>query len=472
MKKTTNNSEAVLAKNDELVVVIDDLGSEGEGIAHVDGYALFVKDALPGDEVRVKVMKAKKNYGYARMMEIIKPSPSRVVPRCSVARQCGGCQIQHLAYEQQLVYKVNKIKNCLVRLGKFPSEQISEIMEPILGMEEPFYYRNKAQFPVGRDKNGKLVTGFYASRTHSIIDAPDCYIQAKVNKQILDIILCFMEEFQIEPYDEKSHKGLVRHILTRVGYTTGEVMVCLILNGTKLPNADILIERLQAVEGIKSISINVNKEKTNVILGSVVKTLWGSEYITDYIGEIKYQISPLSFYQVNPVQTTKLYKTALEYAELTGNEVVWDLYCGIGTISLFLAKQAKEVYGVEIVPEAINDAKRNAEINGIENAEFFVGAAEDVLPEKYAQSNGKMYADVIVVDPPRKGCDETLLQTILNMAPKKIVYVSCDPATLARDLRFLCDGGYELRKVRGCDMFGHSGHVETVVKLVRKNEMI
>lgn len=456
-----------ISKNDEFEIEIDDIGTEGEGIAHLDGYALFIKDAIPGDVVRVKVIKTKKNYGYGRLLEVVKPSKNRVEPVCPVARQCGGCQIQHLAYDAQLAYKENKIKNCLIRLGKFPKEQIDSIMEPIMGMEEPYYYRNKAQFPVGRNKEGELVTGFYASRTHSIIPATHCAIQNKRNEIILETVLDFMKQYQIEPYDETTHKGLVRHILTRVGYHTGEIMVCLILNGTSLPHSEVLINRLTAIEGMKSISINVNKEKTNVILGSKVKTLWGEDYIVDYIGSIKYQISPLSFYQVNPLQTQKLYQTALDYAGLSGNEIVWDLYCGIGTISLFLAQQAKMVYGVEIVPEAIADANRNKEFNHIENVEFFVGASETVLPQKYKESGGTMSADVIVVDPPRKGCDGALLQTILDMAPERVVYVSCDPATLARDLRFLCDGGYELVKVRGCDMFGHSGHVETVVLLCR-----
>lgn len=459
----------VINKNDEFELEIDDIGTEGEGIAHIDGYALFIKDAIPGDVVRVKVIKAKKNYGYGRLVEIVKPSKDRVQPVCPVARQCGGCQIQHLAYDAQLAYKENKIKNCLVRLGKFPKEQIDEIMEPLMGMEEPYHYRNKAQFPVGRNKEGELVTGFYASRTHSIIPATHCAIQDKRNEEILNAVLEFMKEFGIEPYDEGTHTGLVRHILTRVGYHTGEIMVCLVLNGKNLPHQDVFVERLAKIDGMKSISINVNREKTNVILGNKVKTLWGTDYIVDSIGTIQYQISPLSFYQVNPVQTQKLYQTALDYAGLTGNEIVWDLYCGIGTISLFLAKQAKMVYGVEIVPEAIADANRNKEFNQIKNVEFFVGASETVLPEKYRESGGKMSADVIVVDPPRKGCEVSLLQTILDMGPQRVVYVSCDPATLARDLRFLCDGGYELKKVRGCDMFGHSGHVETVVQLVRAN---
>jgi 23S rRNA (uracil1939-C5)-methyltransferase len=472
-RKINNQNEGVnsapYTKNEELQVTIDAIGSEGEGIAHVNGYTLFIKDTLIGDEALVKVIKTKKNYGYARLEKILTPSPHRVEPRCAVARQCGGCQLQHLDYEEQLRYKENKVKDCFKRIGHF-GDEIDVMMEPIIGMDEPYYYRNKAQFPVGRDKEGRVVTGFYASRTHSIIDTPHCYIQAKVNDSLLGIIKTFLQEEGIEPYNEETHTGLVRHILTRVGFVTGEIMVCLVLNGKRLPNHEKLVKELEKVEGMTSISININTEKTNVILGPTCKTLWGQDYITDYIGEIKYQISPLSFYQVNPIQTKKLYETALEYADLSGNEVVWDLYCGIGTISLFLAKKAKQVYGVEIVPQAIDDAKNNAKINNITNAEFFVGAAEEVMPEKYKQSSESMSADVVVVDPPRKGCDEALLNTIVLMKPKRVVYVSCDPATLARDCRFLNDHGYEIKRIRAVDQFAHSTHVETVVLMSRKDK--
>ncbi len=450
-----------LKKNDILTVIIQDLGSEGEGIAKVEGYPIFIKDAVPNDVVKIKIIKAKKTYGYGRVEEIIEPSKDRVEPKCPVARQCGGCSLQHYSYEKQLEYKQNKVKNCLERIGGLVG--IEEKMEPILGMEEPWYYRNKAQFPVGKNKDGKIVTGFYAGRTHSIIDNTHCYIQAKINETILEMIKEFLQEYQIAPYEEESHQGLVRHILTRVGFVTGEIMVCLVLNGEVLPNADKLIERLIKIDGMKSISINSNKEKTNKILGNKVITLWGSDTITDYIGDVKYQISPLSFYQVNPIQTKVLYKKALEYAQLKGEETVWDLYCGIGTISLFLAQKAKQVYGVEIIPEAIEDARKNAKLNGMDNVEFFVGKAEDVLPEQYEKN--KVYADVIVVDPPRKGCDETLLNTMVTMQPKRIVYVSCDPATLARDLKILCANGYEVEKVQVVDQFGHTAHVETVCLL-------
>ena len=326
--------------------------------------------------------------------------------------------------------------------------------------------RNKAQFPVGRNKEGRIVTGFYAGRTHAIIENRDCALGIPQNKDVLDRVIAHMEKYNIAPYDEATGKGLVRHIFVRYGFFTGELMVCLIINGQDLPHQRELVEKLCEIPGMTSISLNMNKKRSNVILGDKVKTIWGEDYITDKIGDISYEISPLSFFQVNPKQTWKLYSKALEYADLHGEETVWDLYCGIGTISLFLAQKAKFVRGVEIVPAAIEDAKRNAQINHIENVEFFVGKAEEVLPREY-EKNG-VYADVIVVDPPRKGCDEMLLKTILKMQPKRVVYVSCDSATLARDLRFLCDNGYELKKVCGVDQFPQTVHVETVCLLSRK----
>lgn len=456
--------EQVVKKNDLVEITIEDIGADGEGIGKYQGYTLFVKDTTVGDRAKVKVMKANKNYGFARLMELVEPSAYRVEPRCPIAAQCGGCQLQHMDYAKQLEYKENKVRNCLTRIGGFQEFN----MEPIVGMEEPFYYRNKSQFPVGKRKDGGVAIGFYAGRTHSIIDTDHCYIGAKVNVDILKFMRNFIETYHIEPYDEENHRGLLRHILTRVGYRTGEVMVCLIINGNDIPHKEELIKGLQEIPGMKSICLNINKEKTNVILGDAIVPLWGETYITDYIGDIAYRISPLSFFQVNPIQTKKLYDIALEYADLHGDEVVWDLYCGIGTISLFLAQKAKMVYGVEIIPQAIEDAKTNARINGITNAEFFVGAAEDVLPQKYKEEN--IYADVIVVDPPRKGCEQSLLETIIAMRPKKVVYVSCDPATLARDLKFLCEKDYEMVKVRAVDQFSHSVHVETVALLTRKSD--
>ena len=446
-------------KNDLVTLEIEDCGIDGEGIGKADGFTVFVKDAVIGDTVTAKIIKAKKNYGYGRLMEVLKPSPYRVEPKCEFARQCGGCQLQALSYDQQLVFKTNKVKGHLERIGGFTDIP----MEPIIGMDELFHYRNKAQFPVGRNKEGKIVTGFYAGRTHNIIENRDCALGVAENKEVLDRVIAHMEKYGIEPYNEATGKGLVRHVLIRYGYFTKEVMVCLILNGNKIPKEEQLVKSLCEIPGMTSITINVNKKRSNVILGEEICLLWGQEYITDRIGDISYQISPLSFYQVNPMQTQKLYAKALEYADLHGQETVWDLYCGIGTISLFLAQKAKFVRGVEIVPAAIENAKENAKLNGLENTEFFVGKAEEVLPREY-KKNG-VYADVIVVDPPRKGCDETLLETMVEMNPDRIVYVSCDSATLARDLKYLCERGYELRKVCPVDQFGMTVHVETVVLL-------
>ena len=451
-------------KNDLVTLEIEDCGIDGEGIGKADGFTVFVKDAVIGDTVTAKIIKAKKNYGYGRLMEVLKPSPYRVEPKCEFARQCGGCQLQALSYDQQLVFKTNKVKGHLERIGGFTDIP----MEPIIGMDELFHYRNKAQFPVGRNKEGKIVTGFYAGRTHNIIENRDCALGVAENKEVLDRVIAHMEKYGIEPYNEATGKGLVRHVLIRYGYFTKEVMVCLILNGNKIPKEELLVKSLCEIPGMTSITINVNKKHSNVILGEEIRLLWGQEYITDRIGDISYQISPLSFYQVNPMQTQKLYAKALEYADLHGEETVWDLYCGIGTISLFLAQKAKFVRGVEIVPAAIENAKENAKLNGLENTEFFVGKAEEVLPREY-KKNG-VYADVIVVDPPRKGCDETLLETMVEMNPDRIVYVSCDSATLARDLKYLCERGYELRKVCPVDQFGMTVHVETVV-LLSKGEV-
>ena len=462
-------------KNDIVTVEITDIGVSGEGIGHVDGYTLFIKDAVIGDVVEAKVMKAKKNYGYARLMKVITPSEYRVEPKCAFARRCGGCQIQEMSYDRQLVFKDQKIRGNLERIGGFTKDQIDTVMQPVVGMEHPFGYRNKAQFPFGTDKEGNPITGFYAGRTHDIIANTDCALGVEQNKEILEIILQYMRENKIKSYDEKTGKGLIRHALIRYGFKTKEIMVCLVVNGKRLPKAERLIEKLIQIEGMTSITISPNTRRDNVIMGDSYEILWGQGYITDYIGNVKYQISPLSFYQVNPVQTEKLYGLALEYADLKGDETVWDLYCGIGTISLFLAQKAKQVYGVEIVPQAIDDAKENAKINAIDNAEFFVGKAEEVLPEYYAEyereHNGETaHADVIVVDPPRKGCDETLLETIVKMQPEKVVYVSCDSATLARDLKYLCANGYEIKMCRGVDQFPQSVHVETVV-LLSKGEV-
>ena len=460
-------------KDDCVTLHIEDIGTGGEGIGKADGFTFFVKDAIVGDVIEAKIMKLKKNYGYARLMKVLTPSKDRVEPKCPVARQCGGCQIQEMRYEAQLAFKQKMVQNNLERIGGLSDFE----MYPVIGMETPYAYRNKAQFPVGEDKDGNIVIGFYAGRTHHIVEQTDCCIGAPENGEVLRKVKAYMQKNQIRPYNEEHHSGIVRHILIRTGYHTKEIMVCLIVNAAKascLKNAEQLTESLREMDGMTSVMVNFNTEKTNVILGKKSEVLWGQPYIEDFIGDVKYQISPQSFFQVNPMQTEKLYAKALEYAGLTGNETVWDLYCGIGTISLYLAKNARKVYGVEIVPQAIEDARNNAKRNGIDNAEFFVGKAEEVVPAFYekalkqaqdSEAGKSIHPDVVVVDPPRKGCEEILLETIVKMQPQRIVYVSCDSATLARDLKFLSANGYAVKKVQPVDQFGHSVHVETVVLL-------
>ena len=476
-------------KNDIFTVKITDTGTDGEGIGRVSGpggeeprtadaapadrtgtaggFTLFIKDAVIGDTVQAKVMKAKKHYAYAKLEKVIEPSPFRVTPLCPFSRQCGGCQLQALSYEKQLEFKEKKIRNNLIRIGGLDPEQVEKIMEPIIGMGDPWHYRNKAQFPFGTDKDGNVVTGFYAGRTHTIIPNTGCALGVPENRRILEIILAHMKRFQISAYDEQTGEGLLRHVLIRKGFQSGQLMVCLVVNGSRFPEEEALADALWQLPGMTSLSVNTNRERTNVILGKKLRVVRGTGFIEDSIGGVTFRISPLSFYQVNPVQTEKLYSQALAYAGLTGKETVWDLYCGIGTISLFLAKQAGKVYGVEIVPDAIRDARQNAERNGITNAEFFVGKAEEVLPEKYEKEG--IHADVIVVDPPRKGCEERCLETMVKMQPERIVYVSCDSATLARDVKYLRENGYEIVKGRGCDMFPGTVHGETIVLIQKKN---
>lgn len=501
-------------KNDIVTVTIEDIGSEGEGIGKVDGFTLFVKDAVAGDQVEARIVKSKKNYAYARLEKVVMPSPFRIEPRCAYHRQCGGCQLQALSYDRQLIFKQEKIRNSLIRIGGFAPEYVDKRMEPIIGMEEPFRYRNKAQYPIGRDRDGNVVAGFYAGRTHDIIANTRCWLGAEENEAVLNCVLEYMRKNHVSVYDEATGAGLVRHVLIRKGFASGEIMVCLVINFKRdksfggeedggagrqergkggwsrrsgrqndrqdfLPNQEELISGLVQIKGMTSVSVSINTQRTNVIMGDEVHTIWGRDAISDtihmrdmkqaehpYTGEeLVFRISPLSFYQVNPIQTEKLYSLALEYAGLTGRETVWDLYCGIGTISLFLAGRAKRVCGVEVVSQAVEDARGNAERNGIRNAEFFVGKAEEVLTRHCGAGQDRV--DVIVVDPPRKGCDEACLAAMLRAQPERIVYVSCDPATLARDLKVLCDGGYEVERVRGVDQFGMTVHVETICCLSR-----
>ena len=451
-------------KNMELTLTIDDLTNEGMGVGKYDGYTIFVKDALIGDTVRVSLTKVKKKYAYARLVQIVEASPDRVTPLCPVAGPCGGCQLQALSYRKQLEFKEKKVLNNLLHIGNIPQEILQKAAEPIIGMDDPWHYRNKTQFPVQKGKDGKPVAGFYAGRTHSVIKSDDCALGISENKTILNILLDHMQKYQIAPYDETTGAGLVRHILIRKGFATGEILVCAVINGRSMPQEDILARKLAEVPGMKSISLNVNMDNTNVILGNEVRLLWGEDYITDRIGDLSYRISPLSFFQVNPVQTEKLYMKALEYAGLQGNENVWDLYCGAGTISLFLARNAASVSGVEIVPAAIRDARANAAINGIENVRFYTGRAEEIFPAESVRKG--ILPDVVVLDPPRKGCEESLLESILQCNPDRIVYVSCDSATLARDIRILREGGYEVERLCPVDMFPMTVHVETACLLI------
>jgi 23S rRNA (uracil1939-C5)-methyltransferase len=450
-------------KNEYIDVVFEDLTHDGAGVAKVDGYPLFVPNGLPGEKAKVKVIKTNKGYGFGRLIELYEKSPFRVEIAGSEAHKYGGCQLEHISYEGQLKYKENQVRQVLTRIGKLEDVTI----HPILGMENPWHYRNKAQVPVG-EKDGKLIAGFFKPRSHEIVDTDESLIQIPEVNEAVQTVKEICNKLGIPAYHEESHKGVLRHIMARYGKKTGELMVVIITRTADLPQKNKLVEQIIArLPKVKSIVHNVNSKRTNVILGEKTSTLWGNEVIYDYIGNVKFAISALSFYQVNPDQTQVLYEKALEYANLKGEEAVIDAYCGIGTISLFLAQKARKVFGVEIVPEAIEDAKRNAELNGITNAEFAAGEAEVVIPKWYKEGNA---ADVLVVDPPRKGCDEALLQTIIEMKPKKVVYVSCNPATLARDLRILVDGGYKTVEVQPVDMFPQTAHCEAVAKIDLKEE--
>ena len=446
--------------NKNYPIKISGLGHSGEGVGKIDGFTVFVERAIPEDYIEAKIIKVKSNYAVGKLNEIITSSSHRINPPCPIADQCGGCQIQQIDYQKQLEYKTQLVKDNIDRIGKIKDV----IIHPTIGMQQPWNYRNKAQFPIGKEKT--VTIGFYAKGSHNIIETDTCLIQHSDNNGIIRTIRNFINEFKISIYDEKKHKGLIRHIVTRVGFHTGEIMITLVINGETIPHLDELIGRLKdSNTNTVSIHLNINKNKTNVILGKENKLVYGKRYITDYIGDIKFEISPLSFFQVNPLQTKILYEKALEYADLQGNEIVYDAYCGIGTISLFLAQKAKKVIGVEIVEEAIEDAKRNAKLNNIKNTEFYIGKAEEVIPRLYQQGQN---ADVVVLDPPRKGCDQKLLDTIIEMKPKRVVYVSCNPSTLARDLKYLEKNGYKTIEIQPVDMFPHTMHVESIVSLKKQ----
>lgn len=452
------NMSAPIKKNDRQTVYIEDLTHDGNGVAKIDGYPLFIQGALPGETAEIHVMKTLKNYGFAKVINILEKSPDRVEAPCVYFSQCGGCQLQHLSYEGQLKWKQNMVANVMKRLGKIDAPVL-----PVKGMEEPWHYRNKSQIPFAQNEAGQMVAGFYKTKSHSIVDMERCLIQTGEADVVMADLKRELEILGVRPYDEKSHQGMLRHVVVRKGRATGEVMVVLVTKSKKFPQASAAIEKIRAlIPNVTSIVQNVNGEKTNVIFGNDTFTLWGKDTIEDTIGNVRFEISARSFYQVNPVQTEVLYKQALDYAQLTGNERVIDAYCGIGSISLFLAQKAGHVMGVEIVEQAIEDAKRNAALNGFTNTYFEAGPAEEVIPRWYKE--GKE-ADVLVVDPPRKGCDEALLNTIIEQKPKRVVYVSCNPATLARDLRILEDGGYKTKEVQPVDMFPHTTHCEAVAWL-------
>ncbi|MDD4570170.1 MAG: 23S rRNA (uracil(1939)-C(5))-methyltransferase RlmD [Tepidanaerobacteraceae bacterium] len=449
-----------LAIDSEHEVKIEKMAHEGQGIGKINGFTIFVEGAMIGEKCRVKILKSKKHYAIAQIIEILIPSPDRVTHPCINANRCGGCNLQHMSYEAQLSFKTSKVKDSLKRIGHIDAEVFDT-----LGMEQPFNYRNKSQYPVGKRDN-HTVLGFYEKRSHDIVDLENCLIQHDMSDEAMLIVKNWLEQYNISSYNETTHEGLIRHVVIRVGYKTDEVMVILVANGKEIPFTDRLVKMLDnKIQGFKSLILNTNTKKTNVIMGEENIVLYGSPYIYDYISDVKFRISPLSFFQVNPIQVELLYKKTLEYADLTGEETVIDLYCGIGTISLFLAKMAKRVYGIEVVSQAITDARINAEINDIDNVEFIEGAAEKVMPEMV--KNG-IKPDVIVVDPPRRGCDEKTLYAIAKVFPSRIVYVSCNPATLARDLRYLEDSGFKTVKVQPVDMFPHTAHVECVVLMSKK----
>ncbi|MFD1886734.1 23S rRNA (uracil(1939)-C(5))-methyltransferase RlmD [Paenibacillus wenxiniae] len=547
-----------VAKNDEIELEMIGLTHEGEGVGRADGYTLFVSGALPGERVKARVLKTKKQYGYAKLLNVLNESPDRLQAPCPIYTQCGGCQLQHMSYAGQLEWKRQHVIDNLERIGKLTVQKQTESDDsestgiaatategigtertaienktiqssvdqkfhsseieshatdtdteqkvtdqvyithpggdeavhaatftqsdssaakqftmsdgirvlPTLGMTEPWRYRNKAQVPIGQ-QDGQLVGGFYARGSHRIIDMQSCLIQDSRNDELVNKVKAIGQELHIQPYNEETGEGILRHVVVKIGFATNEMMIVLVTNGERLPRKREWIERIRAeMPQVVSICQNINTKQTNVIFGDETRTLWGRDVIHDYIGDVKFAISARSFYQVNPVQTEVLYEKAVQYAGLTGKETVIDAYCGIGTISLFLAQHAKRVYGVEIVKEAIEDARKNAELNGMTNVEFEVGASEDVIPRWKEQG---ITPDVIVVDPPRKGCDPRLLETIIQMQPERVVYVSCNPSTLARDLQVLEEGGYRTVEVQPVDMFPHTVHVESVAEMQRRD---
>lgn len=447
-----------LKKNDDIRLEITTLTNQGSGLGRFNDEVVFVDSAVPGDILDVHIIKVSKNYAIGKINKVIKPSKNRIVSDCDVSTRCGGCAYRHMKYDAELLEKKKYVGDVLQRIGGVAAQP-----EEILSIEKPEAYRNKALIPVGIDEKGNVVTGFYSRKTHRIIDCDNCKLQMEQFSPIIKAVKRYILENPVTIYDEKTHKGLIRHIYLRRGRNTGDIMVCLVVNGDNIPSKQKLIDLLTATdENIKSIVLNVNREKTNVVLGTKTITLWGENTIEDILCGLRFRISPLSFYQVNPEGTELLYKRAKEYAELKDGDILLDMYCGAGTIGLSMADKAKEIIGVEIIPEAIENAKENASLSGIANTRFICddasGAAKELLSEG-------IKPDVVVLDPPRKGCSKDVIDAVAGMKPQRIVYVSCDAASLARDCALFREVGYEVTKVTAVDMFPRTVHVETVAQL-------
>lgn len=444
-----------------LQLTVHGLASGGDGVARHEGFTLFVPGGLPGDLLRARVMEVRPTFGRAALVEVLQPGPDRVAPPCPVQERCGGCPLMGLSYAAQLVWKQQQVQDAMARIGHLPDVPVHATR----GMESPWGYRGKVQVPVGWGPEG-VVAGFYAPGTHEIIPMESCHVQHPVGNEIVQVVRELAAELGVSIYDERTHTGLLRHVLARVAFGTGEAMCVLVTNGERFGQGAELARRLMArVPAVRSVVQNINARRTNVILGEESRTLAGQEKITERLGELTFALSARSFFQVNPVQTQVLYEHALSLAGLTGQETVIDAYCGIGTISLFLARGAQRVIGIEVVPEAVLDARENARCSGLPNAEFLLGEVEVLAPQLLAEG---LRPDVVVVDPPRKGCEESALAAFVEMAPRRIVYVSCNPATLARDLAWLGARGYRTLEVQPVDMFPHTAHVECVAVLVRE----
>ncbi|SCG83822.1 putative RNA methyltransferase [Proteiniborus sp. DW1] len=452
--------EIPVNKNDIIEGEIIDISHEGKGVIKLEGYTIFTEGGLIGDKVAVKITEIKKKYSLGKTIKIIVPSKYRVDSKCDISEYCGGCPLQGLDYKMQLEFKTNKVKNDLRKIGGLDDV----VIHHIIGMDNPNRYRNKVQIPVGIE-NGEAIIGFYKKGSHNIVNLHTCNIQHDVVDKVIEVIREYIDEFKIEPYDNRAGNGLLRHIIVKNSFKTRDTMVVLVTNGNILPYSSELVKMLKnKIPELRSVIQNINTKKTNLVMGTKSYVIYGKDKIVDYIGELKFNISAESFFQVNPIQTEVLYNKALEYADLKGDEVVFDIYCGIGTISLFLAKKAKKVYGIESVSQAVKDAKENARINGIGNVEFHCGNAEDIFPKLYEKG---IKADVVVVDPPRKGCEPKVIETITKMKPEKVIYISCNPSTLARDLKMLSENGFKVLECQPVDMFPHTVHVECVVLMSR-----